>query len=63
MDLHQETKKEAIEATAAKHGVDAGHLDYIGFADETEMVGKIMLYFNIMDPAHPKFKSTVCWIL
>ena len=44
---------------ALKERVNPFKLDYIGIGDYKEMLGYNLEYFNVMDPAHPKYKSTV----
>jgi len=44
---------------AMVHQVAPQFLEYIGMQDERHTVGRRIYLFNIMDPAHPRFKSTV----
>lgn len=37
----------------------ASFLEYIGVQDEINTIGFIFFHFNILDPTHPRYKSTV----
>jgi len=47
---------------AAKYNVAAAFLEFIGIQDERQTIGKMIYHFNVMDPQHDKYKSTVAWI-
>ena len=47
---------------ASKHNVNAAFLEFVGIQDERETIGKMIYHFNVMDPQHAKYKSTVVWI-
>jgi hypothetical protein len=47
---------------AAKYNVAAVFLEYIGAQDERETLGKVIYHFNITDPTHARYRSTVVWI-
>jgi hypothetical protein len=51
-----------LTQTAIKNGVAPQFLEYVGMQDERHTVGKIIYQFNIMDDAHPRFKSTVAFL-
>lgn len=38
-------------------------LEYVGIQDERHTVGKILYHFNIMDPLHRHYKSTVTHVV
>lgn len=42
--------------------VDVDALDYIGMQDERRTVGKVIYLFNIMDPLHWRYRSTVSFL-
>lgn len=48
-----------LNQVALANDVAPQFLEYIGMQDERFTVGKILYLFNIMDPAHPRFRSTV----
>ncbi len=52
--------QEAKNVLAEDHVVDPANLDYIGAMD-CEMIypGKELLHFNVMDPSHYEYKSTI----
>lgn len=62
MELHSQIREEVRNLLSKNHDVKTDDLDYIGFSDETLTIGKIMIYFNIMDLNHPKYKSTICYM-
>jgi hypothetical protein len=54
--------REAKAILAEKHNVDYESLEFIGIQDETEMMNLKLYHFNVMDPGHSKYKSTVSYI-
>jgi len=53
----------AIQSNLAKkYNVNAAFLEFIGVQDERETIGKRIYHFNVMDPHHDKYRSTVVWI-
>jgi len=44
------------------NGVAPTFLEYIGKQDESKTIGKILVMFNVMDPEHPKYKSTIAYM-
>jgi hypothetical protein len=48
-----------INALALKKNVAPCFFEYIGTQDESKTVGKVLHMFNILDPNHPNFKSTI----
>ena len=51
-----------LNKVARSNNVAQQFLEYVGMQDERHTVGKIIYLFNIMDPAHKLFKSTVAFI-
>ena len=51
-----------LTQTAIQNAVHPQFLEYVGIQDERITVGKIIYLFNIMDDAHPRFKSTVAFV-
>ena len=51
-----------LNKVASSHNVAQQFLEYVGMQDERYTVGKIVYLFNIMDPAHSRYKSTVAFI-
>jgi hypothetical protein len=45
-----------------RHKVSASALRYIGQQDERHTVGRIIHLFNIMDPLHWRYRSTVAFV-
>jgi len=37
-------------------------LEYVGLQDERQTVGKVIYHFNILDPAHRRYRSTVTFV-
>ena len=48
-----------LNATARNNDVAPQFLEYVGIQDESRTVGKVLYLFNIMDPSHNRFGSTV----
>lgn len=51
-----------LNTVARSNNVAQQFLEYIGTQDERQTVGKIIYLFNIMDPAHGRYKSTVTFV-
>ena len=51
-----------LNKVARSNSVAQQFLEYVGMQDERQTVGKIIYLFNIMDPAHNRYKSTVAFI-
>ena len=51
-----------LNATARNNDVAPQFLEYVGVQDESLTVGKVLYLFNIMDPAHERFGSTVSFM-
>jgi hypothetical protein len=51
-----------LNSVARTNNVAQQFLEYVGTQDERQTVGKIIYHFNIMDPAHRHFKSTVAYV-
>ena len=51
-----------LNSVAISNNVAQQFLEYVGMQDERHTVGKIIYLFNIMDPAHKRYKSTVAFI-
>ena len=49
-------------AVAIREGVSASCLAYIGMQDERHTVGKVIHLFNISDPLHWRYRSTVSFM-
>lgn len=47
---------------ANREGVSASLLEYIGCQDERQTVGKLIYLFNILDPLHWRYRSTVSFM-
>ena len=54
--------REAKTILAEKHNVEYESLEFIGIQDETEMMSLKLYHFNVMDPGHSKYKSTVSYV-
>lgn len=54
--------QQILNSVARSNDVAQQFLEYIGMQDERHTVGKIIYLFNIMDPAHRRYKSTVTFI-
>jgi hypothetical protein len=50
------------QAVAIRERVSASGLAYIGMQDERHTVGKVIYLFNILDPLHWRYKSTVSYV-
>lgn len=53
---------EITNQTAAVNNVDPQFLEFIGIQDERNTVGKMIYLFNIMDPTHKRYRSTVAFM-
>jgi dihydroorotate dehydrogenase len=51
-----------LNRVARSNQVAQQFLEYIGIQDERHTVGKIIYLFNIMDPAHERYKSTATYV-
>ena len=51
-----------LNNTAMANNVAACFLEYVGTQDERATVGKVLHHFNIMDPTHRRYKSTVATV-
>lgn len=51
-----------LNNTARANSVAAQFLEFVGVQDERRTVGKVLYHFNVMDPAHPRYKSTVTFL-
>jgi hypothetical protein len=51
-----------LNSVAKANNVAQQFLEYVGMQDERHTVGKIVYLFNIMDPAHSRYKSTIAFI-
>jgi hypothetical protein len=67
---YKPTKKEikkAIKELSKQNRVKPQYLDFIGAEDYrgegVEEMGYILLYFNIEDPKHYRYRSTIGYIL
>ena len=56
------TMQPILNRVARANDVDQKFLEYVGMQDERHTVGKIFYLFNIMDPAHQRYKSTVTFV-
>ena len=52
-----------INQTAILNKVAPQFLEFIGIRDERHTVGKMTYWFNIMDERHPRYKSTVAFVV
>ncbi|WP_319410125.1 hypothetical protein [uncultured Desulfosarcina sp.] len=52
-----------LNRTAMANNVAPQFLEYVGMQDERRTVGRIFYLFNIMDPAHRRYKSTVAFFI
>ncbi len=50
-----------INALAARKNVHPSFLEYIGTMDETKTIGAKLHMFNIEDPHHPNFRSSIAY--
>jgi len=50
-----------LNRVALVNGVAPQFLEYIGMQDERRTVGTVLYLFNIIDPAHHRYKSTVSY--
>ncbi len=48
-----------LNNAARLNNVAPQFLEFVGVWDERHTVGRLMYLFNIMDDAHPRFRSTV----
>ena len=51
-----------LSIVARSNNVAQQFLEYVGVQDERHTVGKIIYLFNILDPAHGRYKSTVTFV-
>lgn len=51
------------EELAKEHDVDANLLEFIGTSDARQFCGMYVLNFNIIDPKHKAYLSTVAYII
>ena len=51
-----------LNSVARSNNVAQQFLEYVGVQDERHTVGKIIYHFNIMDPTHGRYKSTVTFV-
>ncbi|WP_319525732.1 hypothetical protein [uncultured Desulfosarcina sp.] len=54
--------QQILKRTAIQNNVHETFLEFIGCQNESRTVGKILYHFNIQDPAHPRFRSTVTFM-
>ncbi len=52
-----------LKRTAMANDVHETFLEFVGVQDESCTVGRIFYLFNIMDPAHRRYKSTVAFFI
>lgn len=52
-----------LNKAAIKNSVAPQFLEYVGIQDERHTVGRVYYLFNIMDELHPRFKSTVTFMV
>lgn len=53
---------QALNFLADKWGVGVDFLKFVGVQDESATIGKRLYHFNVMDPGHHKFRSTICYM-
>ena len=53
--------QEILNSTAMANDVAPQFLEYIGMQDERHTAGCILYLFNIMDPAHQRYRSTIAF--
>lgn len=54
--------QQILNSVAQLNGVAPQFMEYVGMQDERHTVGKLIYLFNIMDPGHGRYKSTVALI-
>ncbi len=54
---------EVQKELSKKHGIAKEMLQFAGFWDEQESIGKILVLFHVTDETHEKYKSTLSYCL
>ena len=52
-----------LNLISIRENVHPSFLGFCGIQDETETIGKKLFLYNIEDPDHPKYKSTVAFVV
>ena len=63
--LENKTLKKEIElakkALVKREKINPKYLQYIGFTDVRDLGMGVQYNFNILDPKHPRYNSTIVW--
>ena len=51
-----------LNQVARANHVAQQFLEYVGMQDERHTVGKVFYHFNILDPTHQRYRSTVTFV-
>ena len=51
-----------LDHVARANHVALQFLEYVGLQDERHTVGKVIYHYNILDPTHRRYRSTVTFV-